>query len=315
MRTEPRLEGVILLAGDDGPRAALTPLKSAGAHWSDAATAARALVVGTSQSDAGIAIEAAARRQAARAGIPVACIEDFPGNYREIDGIATSLLVVEGEFSVRLYRQRLRAVPPMAVVPPARYDAQRQGAMTPTRGEPPYLVLWAGQPETESCIATLARMAEFLREPDIRFLFRAHPRDRGYAGGAYRDFLARLGTRARDVSSVPLVAVLKAPLQLVLTQYSSVAVEAGFAGIPSAYVLLPGAGEDLLFAQKGYRVPMPCDAGAAFHARNPDLRKMLDTALRDSGARAAVLARFRALYRAETPQTPHLVEHVAGIID
>lgn len=305
---------MFLVAGDDGPRAALAPLESAGASWGDSAAGARALVTGTSQSEAGFAIETEARRQAARAGIPVACIEDFPGNYRELDGLATALLVVEGEFSARVYRQRLRSVPSFAVVPSARYDGLRRSAAIPARSDPPYRVLWAGQPETESCIATLTSARNFLRESDIEFLFRAHPRDEGYARGAYRDLLAWIGARASDVSSAPLATVLEQPLHLVLTQYSSVAVEAGFVGIPSAYVLLRGAGEDLLFAQKGYRVPMPCDAGAAFYVNNPRSRQTLDMALRDTTARDAIMARFRALYHAELPQTPRLVEHIAGII-
>lgn len=309
------LDAVALAAGDDGPRAALEPLVSFGACWGDASSGARALVAGTSQSDAGFAVEAAARRRAAGLGVPVVCVEDFPGNYREVDGAPTRLLIVEGEFSARLYRERMRALaPPMAVVPPARYDELRGAARPPATDAPPYRVLWAGQPETASCLATLEAMLEFLRAPDIEFLFRAHPRDTGYAAGAYRGLLAALAPRWRDVTAVPLAQVFGEPLHLVLTQYSSIAVEAGFLGVPSAMVLLPEAGGKLLYAQKGYHVPMPCDAGAAFLVNGTREMGVLDTALRDVAARRSVLARFADVYLANEPQAARLAECVAGII-
>jgi hypothetical protein len=305
---------VVLAARDDGPRAALAPLLAFGARWGKAGVGVRALVCGTSQSDAGFAFEAAARRQAASLGVPVACIEDFPGNYRDVDGAPARLLIVEGEFSARLYRARPASVPQMAVIPPARYDALRGGAHAPAASAPPYRVLWAGQPETASCLATLDAMQAFLHAPDIEFLFRAHPRDAGYTSGAYRTLLASLAPRCTDVTALPLAQLWREPLRLVVTQYSSVAIEAGFLGIPSAHVLLPGAGEDLLQSQKGYRVPMPCDAGASFLVNDTRSMGVLDRALRDASARQSALERFTALYDASTPQAARLAASVAGIM-
>ena len=309
------LNAVFLAAGDDGPRAALAPLLAFGARWGAVEKGARALVSGTSQSDAGFAVEAAARRRAAALGIPVVCIEDFPGNYREIDGAATRLLIVEGEFSERLYRTRLQPAPQMAVIPPARYDALRGAALHAAAEAPPYRVLWAGQPETASCLATLEALLGFLRAPDIEFLFRAHPRDAGYATGAYRKLLAALAPRSTDVTAAPLPQLLREPLRLVLTQYSSVAIEAGFLGIPSVHVLLADAGESLLQLQKGYKAPMSCDAGAAFLVNDTRSLGVLDQALRDVAARRSVLARFAALYQADRPQAARLAECVAGIME
>ena len=305
---------VALIAGDDGARAALQALCAFGARWATTATNAAALVCGTSQSDSGFALEAAARRQAASLGIPIACIEDFPGNYREVDGAPTRLLVVEGEFSERLYRARLTSPPPMAVVPPARYDPLRGAAPNPATDVPPYRVLWAGQPETVSCLATLEGIRDFLRAPDLEFVFRAHPRDAGYAAGAYRRLLDSLAPRCRDASAAPLAQLLREPLHLVLTQYSSVALEAGFLGIPSAYVLFAGAGADLLQAQKGYAVPMPCDAGAAFLVNDTQSLGILDRALRDAPARRSVVERFRRVYHAGEPQAARLAESLVGIM-
>ena len=306
---------VALVAGDDGARAALQALSAFGARWDSAGANATALVCGTSQSQPGFALEAAARRQAAHHGIPIACIEDFPGNYREVEGAPTRLLVVEGEFSTRLYRARLAAPPPMAVVPPARYDPLRGAAPNPATEAPPYRVLWAGQPETASCLATLEGIREFLRAPDVEFLFRAHPRDSGYAAGAYRALLAALAPRCRDASAAPLAQLLREPLHLVLTQFSSVAIEAGFLGVPSAHVLLAGAGGDLLLAQKGYKVPMPCDAGASFLVNDTRSMGVLDRALRDASARRSVLAQFRRLYHADEPQAARLAGILAGIME
>lgn len=308
------LESFALAAGDDGPRATLAPLLEFGARWGDAREGGRPLVCGTSQSEPGFALESAARRQAASLGIPIACIEDFPGNYREVDGAPTRLLVVEGEFSERLYRTRLKAPPPMAVVPPARYDPLRGATPNPATDAPPYRVLWAGQPETASCLATLEGIRDFLRAPDLELLFRAHPRDAGYAAGAYRALLGALAPRCRDASAAPLARLLREPLHLVLTQYSSVALEAGFLGIPSAHLLFNGAGADLLMSQKGYSVPMPCDAGASFLVNDTHSLGVLDTALRDAAARRSVLERFRRLYHAGEPQAARLVQSLAGIM-
>src|SRR5262249_5788576 len=99
--------GFVLVAGDDGPRAALAPLAAAGARWDAGVGGARLLVCGTSQSEQGFLREKNARLEAARAGLPIVCIEDFPGNYRPVEGAPVRLVVVEGEFSVALYRRRL----------------------------------------------------------------------------------------------------------------------------------------------------------------------------------------------------------------
>lgn len=307
------LSGTSLIAGDDGPRAALAPLVAAGAAFRPPRAGDRALVVGTSQSNSGFAEEIEARRLAARLGLPIACVEDFPGNYRDVEEAPTRLLVVEAEFSRALYAARFGGdAPPIQVIAPARYDALRGPRRARPENPPPQAVLWAGQPETEACLATLDALSAFLAQPDVLLLFRSHPRDPGVATGAYRSLLS--GLRHIDVSGEPLAQSLARPLRLVLTQYSSVAVEAGFLGVPSVHVLLPAAGEALLYAQKGYRVPMPCAAGASFLVRDRREIRTLDRALRDDAARSDVMAKFRALYAADTPQGNRLCTAIAGIM-
>ena len=306
----PSLQRVALAAGDDGPRAALAPLLAFGAQWGEARTGLAALVCGTSQSDAGFALEAATRRQAANLGIPVACIEDFPGNYRPVEGAPTRKLIVEGEFSEALYRRRLGSkCPELVVVAPARYDTLRGREANPGSAKPPYRVLWAGQPETSACLATLEAITPFLRSEDVELLFRAHPRDPGHPA-AYR----ALGFPLKNVTAAPIEELYRAPLDLVVTQYSSIAVEAGFLGVPSVHVLLPEAGGGLLLQQKGYSVPMPCEAGASFLVEGRASLHILERALRDAPARRAVISRFRESYHADTPQAPKLLDALAGII-
>lgn len=239
----------------------------------------------------------------------------LPGNFRHLIDAPTQLLVVEGEFSAQLYRERLREhAPPLAVIPPARYDPLRAPARALVPQAPPWRVLWAGQPETESCLATLRGVLPFLRSPEIELLFRAHPRDPGPAAGAYREIEAMLAPRWRDVGAVPLAQLLAEPLRLVLTQYSSVAVEAGFAGVPSVHVLFAHAGGALLHSQKGYRVPMPCAAGASFLLEDRAQAVVLDQALRDDDVRRVFMARFRKIYHADAPQAANLARTIAGII-
>lgn len=307
------LESVCLAAGDDGARATLEPLLAYGAAFDLRLSTARALVAGTSQSDPGFARESAARREAARLGLPIACIEDFPGNYRTVPGAPTRLLVMEGRFSLALYRARLGTqMPPAVIVPPARYDALRGAVRSAEPRSPPFDVLWAGQPETASCLATLEAIGGFLRREDVHLVFRAHPRDAGYERGEYRKLLSYV--RHTDATAEPLAATLARPLRLVLTQYSSVAVEAGFLGVPSVHLLFPEAGGALLEAQKAYRVPMPCAEGAAFLVRGPGELATLDHALRDAPGRHAVMSRFCEIYHADAPQAGRLAQHLAGII-
>ena len=78
---------------------------------------------------------------------------------------------------------------------------------------------------------------------------------------------------------------------LVITQFSSVALEAGFYGVPSAWVLVPGAGAQSLHAKKGYRVPALCAAGGAGLASHAEaVAKLLDRSLETSGQLAIRLA-------------------------
>lgn len=324
MKPDPASPGhalhALFVGVDSGARAAIAPLaqrcgrelyevSSAAAesavYWSRAigAEAPALLVVGTSDSVKGRRIEAAARRAANRAGVPIVAIEDFPGNYYDVDGGAATAVVVENRAAGELCTRRLGSrTPPIAVVAAARYDLYRSRLDALRRhtaqqwalrkaGAP--TVLWAGQPETEDCMRTLAVLLPVLHRLGVEVAFKAHPRDVGYTAGLYRDAFEAAGVRYCDATAASVDEALGAAPHLVVTQFSSVAIEAGFFGIPSLWILLPDAGGARLEQKKGYAVPPLVLAGGALTVRNTgDLAATLDHALHDETARVNLMRCF-----------------------
>ena len=333
MKSDGRRNGTshaLLVAVDGGPRETLSPLSAAlscelaniddaacehDAYWSQHAASARPtlLVVGTSDSARGRRIEAAARRGARSAGLRIAAIEDFPGNYTPVEGGAADLLVVESEAAAAIARTRLGArTPRLATLAPARYAQTRARAAELRRATalrwaetPRTCVLWAGQPETGDCLVTLEALLPVLRALNAELLFKAHPRDAGHSRGAYGELLSASGVDYCDLTAESMSATLDRAPRLVATQFSSVALEAGFHGIPGVWVLLPGAGGDRLFEKKGYRIPALCAAGGAIRAESAaDLSAAIARGL-DGVERARLIARFDAYFAgpAEDPQS------------
>ena len=318
---------VLLAAGDAGPREALRPLlqgmpamlpeepmQATQAYWLALMRSTRAsgLACGTSDTPAGRALEAAARRAAAQAGIAAAAIEDFPGNYYDVPGGEVALVVVESAAVANFTRAKLgRACPALASVSPARYDAYRREAPSLrarvnahwASGE--RSVLWAGQPETEDSLRTLARVLPHVRRHGATLLFKAHPRDLGYRAGAYRALLA---DGARDVTALAVPEALALAPLLVVTQFSSVAIEAGFYGIPSLSVLLSEAGGSRLLEKKNYAVPPYCEAGAAVFAREAeDIPGVFAVALEERTQRENIIRCFDAYFATHVATLPALV--------
>jgi hypothetical protein len=316
----------LFVAGDGGAREALHPLaaqcgsevvSACAAGWAAqlAQCGAALLVCGTSDSPEGRAIEIDARRAARDARLPVVAVEDFPGNYAPADGADATLLVVESSAAREIALARLGArCPRVEAHAPARYDryrAQFTGLRTATaarwaaQGAPE--VLWAGQPETDDALSTLAVALPALRAAGAHLLFKAHPRDPGYASGAYARLLSDSEGDITDVTPLDVAAALARAPRLVLTQFSSVAIEAGFYGIPGVWLLLAGAGGARLHEKKGYRVPPLLDAGAAAYASDvaqvPDLvqRSLTDLAWRD-----ATIRRFDAYLKTGEAAAPRL---------
>ena len=298
-----------VLAVDDGPRACCAPLLSVPGFVSlDSSSlppGARALFCGTSDSAKGRAIETAARRAARKARVSVVALEDYPGNYSDVEGGEADLLIVESEFAADMHRERLPArCPAIWVCPAPRYDEYRRNvarlrASYAQRDRAARSVLWAGQPETADALATLRRIAPALAPLGAALLFRAHPRDAGYRDDAYASFFSRIGIPVEDVTARPLEDCFALAPELVLTQFSSVAAEAGFHGIPAVHLLYPDAGGKTLRAKKGFDLPPCCRAGASFLIRDFGAEAAtLEQAIDDAGARAQAIEAFDRYYSA-----------------
>lgn len=329
--TDPR--PVMLAAGDGGPRQTLDPLKgiydviandgddagwASESRWRNQIEARhpRGLVCGTSDSPGGRAIEAGARRAATAAGLPIVVVEDFPGNYRAEPGCKADLLLVESPAVAALAQQRLGTVcPALQVLSPARYDPYRRQAAarrakirTAWSGSKKTTVLWAGQPETQDCLITLEALRPLLAALRVQLLFKAHPRDAGYANGAYRELLDDPALSI-DVTALPVEDALLLAPRLVITQFSSVAIEAGFYGIPSLNVLLPGAGGDRLFEKKSCTVPPHCLEGAALHTHDAGaLAGMLRNGVGEDPLRAGIIRCFDSYFSSDIPTLPAFIE-------
>jgi len=330
---------IILAAGDSGPRQTLRPLQDAfkaiindgqdiswasERHWHAhiATHRPQGLICGTSDSPEGKAIEFSARRAATAAGLPIAAIEDFAGNYRDLPGCPTSLLLLESKTVVDRTRKKLGAsCPPVLALSPARYDALRkQSALRrpeirrqwSTRER--ISVLWAGQPETADCLKTLENLLPNLVRHRLQLLFKAHPRDAGYLRGAYRDILGLQELSPLDLTAESIEETLMRAPRLVVTQFSSVAIDAGFYGIPSLNVLLPGAGGDRLIEKKGWAAPPHCLEGAALTVNATDfLPEQLEVILNDRVARDQIIHCFDAYFSTALPTTPALVEIIENL--
>lgn len=271
------------------------------------------MVTGTSDSANGRAIEASARIAARCSGLPLAVIEDYPGNYVAVDGGEPDLLLVESDVAIKLVLNRLgRRCPRVMAISPARYDAMRMSsalARQATRARwlahrtssEPAALLWIGQPETEDALATLAELLPMLQVGGWRLLFRAHPRDTGYAVGAYAVIARALGSRFVDVTSYSGKDTFALAPRLALTQFSSMVVEAGFHGIPSICILFPGAGLDRLYEKYGYCVPLACATGAVELCAAPaQLSAQLRQMVEDERVRDDLLVRFDVYFQVDT---------------
>lgn len=318
----------LFVAADGGPRETLAPVAlqcgaslsdiaqdaaEAETHWARLIASERAvvLVVGTSDSARGRLVETAARRAARAARIPVVAIEDFPGNYCEVPGGAASLLMVESEVARDICIAKLGSpAPRVEVAIAARYDPYRarlgelrhNTAQRWAREQHSLKVLWAGQPETDDCIRTLTALLPLFRLSGVDLLFKAHPRDPGYSSGVYHALLRDGAIAFSDVTHSGVEEVLETGPRLVVTQFSSVAIEAGFFGIPSLWVLLPIAGGARLEQKKGYAVPPLCLAkGAAAATEERSLPEAFQRALADIDYRENLMCCFDDYYTVHQP--------------
>jgi len=279
-----------------------------------------ALVTGTSDSFAGKRIESQVVGLANSVGIPVIAIEDYPGNYRSSDGTRADVVIVDGEFSRGLLLARQPRNPPdLWVCKPARYDALRlrsqqlrERVIKHWRSDSERWVLWAGQPETEDSLETIKRILPSLSSMQgVKLLFRAHPRDAGYLAGEYRNLLGSAEVGYLDVTADTLETCMDYAPRVVLTQFSSVGVEAGFYGIPTVNILYPDVGGRRLSGKKGYNVPPWTSEGGAFVITNAASQdEVLDAAINNEIERDAVAKRFDSYFSSAVITGPALAERI-----
>lgn len=257
-----------------------------------------AVLRGTSELPERTNPEAAAAKAAARLGLPVFALEDFPGNYLGPAAGLTGLFVEFASLKAHHAKRGLDAARVHAFGNP-RYARRPRPALTRSAArrrleldrEP--AVLWAGQPDGGHCRRTLSALAPALRALGATLIFRAHPRDASWAGGGYLRLLR--GLRLVDLTAERDPGTALAAADLVVTQFSSLAVEAAAGGVPALFALLPGAGADYLKSRGGLtRLPW-CERGAAFLLdKKRDARFALERALQDQGARRASLRAMAA---------------------
>ena len=277
---------------------------------------ARAVVRSTSEDVEGLNLEDALAVGAAAREIPVVTIEDFPGNYRPAAGARLDALCVETEATAALHAGRGVASATIHVTGNPRYDelrdvdvAGRRAAVRAGLGlGSESVALWIGQPDAADSFGTLEVVLPALRAAKATLLFRAHPRDAAYGDGRYGGLLAAAGLPVHDVSGVPDVTGLCCAADLVVTQFSSVAVEAGYLGTPALFVLLPGLGGAYIRKRKGYAIPPWCKENCAFFLDDAKMAAVVvDGAMHDPEAREAVRANFARRYTTRPSSTGTVV--------
>lgn len=264
-----------------------------------------AVIRGSSEDVDGPNVESLLATVAAARDVPVFVVEDFPGNFWAGSGERLDALFVEDEAVCALHvtrgipHQRVRATGN------PRYDALRKIDRVAKRTETrctlrladESVVLWVGQPNGHDSYRTLELLLPHFKRAGATLLFRAHPRDTAYLTGKYATLLSAPGIAILDVSQVADIVGLCCASDLIVTQFSSVAVEAGYLGTPALFVLFDEAGGRYLRAHKGYVVPPWCENGSAFLINDDKMTSIVvRRAMHDGEARRMVMENFVQRY-------------------
>lgn len=264
------------------------------------------LIVGTSESEQGRWVEGIARRAAALKRKPIFIVEDYPGNFLPLEEAPTVELAVESDAVhnwLNLRKPHLR--PKIVVWPTPRYDKYRcqQAILRKASGEGmrnPPVVLWAGQPDSGANFASLRPLLPALKALGVRIHFKAHPKDIGYLKD-YHSMFDSAGIEFLDHTSLTVNQAMEQKPNLVITQYSSVAVEAGFYGIPSLHILFADVASAALLEMKGYTEPFWVRAGAAASLKDArDGYAILKRLLYDDAYRTSIIDIFDGYFCSHT---------------
>ncbi len=246
---------------------------------------------------------------ATKLGLPIFVIEDFPFNYRWRPEEKPSVVFVESADVAREHQRRQPSAPVEAVGNP-RYTVCR--SVRPLQHPP--TVLWAGQPDGKWSYRTFLSLLAPLKQFKSRLLFRAHPRDIYYREGRYRRLQKSSLWPWEDISFLPITSSLWQRVDLVVTQYSSLALEAASKGIPALFALFADSGALSMMHFKGHTSLPWCDAKAAFRVTSPErLKESLAQALFDQNARLTVISNFARICRrnkASAARIRRQIQHV-----
>jgi UDP-N-acetylglucosamine:LPS N-acetylglucosamine transferase len=260
---------------------------------------------------------------ASNLGLPVFVVEDFPGNYwfkpnQRLDG-----LFVEGDSLTTLHQSR--GIEPKAIhnTGNPRYDALlhldtdliRHTARQALGLSDEPTMLWAGQPDGDNSFQALERILSRFTSPNTVLLFRAHPRDPAYNLGKYTSLMTNTSPRVLDVSSYPNVTDLYCASDLIITQFSSAGVEAGYLGVPALFVLFNDLGKEYLRSLKGYDSLPWCEEGCAFLLeREEEVSNILNTALFNTSSRKHIISGFQSRFGADRDSARLIARQIRAVM-
>ncbi len=326
----------MLLGIDAGPRQTLASLQFANVVQSELANGdsqrperwtrlirdyrVDAVVLGTSTSEYGIKAEQACLRAACDLCLPSIVVEDMPGNYRPVRHLIPDLVVVESPLVADHIRRHTDGLHPDAVMPGAsvRYDPLRlrvkQGKRLGINNISRRLV-WLGQPETRANLISLELLLPYVSRMALELLFKAHPRDDGYRSGRYQKLFSGYKNRLVDVSGCDTEALLSCQTGLILTHFSSMAIELAFWGVPCCNVLFPESGGKIYTQTTGLKRPFLCEAGGSGTISDMlSIEYELERLLFDESGRKAQMARFDEYFDIATLQQPGVESAVKRLV-
>lgn len=269
----------------------------------------QAIILGTSEGLLEDNVEVRACQVAARNGLPVFVIEDFPGNYRPCPHGRLDALFIEDGSLTDLYSSRGVAPEHLHCTGNPRYDhlrivdrekerAKMRAALGIVRER---MVLWAGQPDGLNSYLSLERLCPYLDQNEVAVLFKAHPRDQLYADGFYKEMLEDRDN-FHNVTANPDPIGLCCAADLVITQFSSLGVEASYLGTPALFALFDDLGKASLRRLKGYGTLPWVERHCAFVLEScNEIEAAIESALFDENQRARVMNSFRKYYCSRPP--------------
>lgn len=313
----------LLVGVDHGPYETLTPLGNNAAFsifkfsghpvdWRDLFRSQNfdGVILSTSRSNAGAQLELECILAANHLNLFTAVIEDYHFNFQANSALKVNLLLVENQKVrdeyINKFENSIDAIHEGALV---RYSSiAHQDCNLVSRGSN---VLWIGQPETSPSIEVLKQMLPILQEANIVLHFKAHPRDDGYALGSYRDLFTRFGKHFIDVSDLPIPSCIALAPSLLITRFSSLAITAGYFGIPSLHILYNEIEKDYYKKMYSDRFPVICELGASFliSSKN-DQKQELFRAIFDENARNTVFQNFNKYYRIDEHYCKSVIDKI-----